>query len=185
MRRYQNRWMQRRREEWIRSHGPCVRCGSWENLEVDHKDHTQKLINISNLWSLAPDNPKRVAELAKCQVLCHVCHVTKTNDSGAQTPPVGERHGLTHLTEGDVRDIRHRRLAGETYRELAERFSTGQTTIKDILRSTELAARRVTGTSSAWSERCVRDAEVIGSTPVCPTRPVPGSPFDYQGGPVV
>jgi hypothetical protein len=124
--------MKRRREEWVLEHGPCVRCGSWEDLEIDHKDHEQKLFNVSGLWSLAANNPRRIAELAKCQVLCHVCHVAKTNDSGVRVAPTGIRHGLTHLTEQDVWDIRRRRAAGETYRELAERFDTGSTAIKDI-----------------------------------------------------
>jgi hypothetical protein len=58
--------------------GPCCKCGSWERLEVDHRNPEEKHLNPRALWSLSPQNPRRIAELAKCQVLCHECHKEKT-----------------------------------------------------------------------------------------------------------
>ena len=43
MRRYQREWMQRRRQAWLAENGPCVRCGSWDRLEVDH---AQQLVGM-------------------------------------------------------------------------------------------------------------------------------------------
>lgn len=78
-REYQRRWIAARREEWIRENGPCASCGIWNSLEVDHIDPKKKLIAVSSLWGMAKTNPKRIAELAKCQVLCTDCHKGKTD----------------------------------------------------------------------------------------------------------
>lgn len=77
---YQLEWMLRRRAQWITENGPCRKCGSSDRLEVDHIDRMAKTLMPARLWSLAPNNPLRVAELAKCQVLCHACHLAKTTD---------------------------------------------------------------------------------------------------------
>lgn len=73
-REYQRRHIAQRRADWLAKNGPCVRCGSWDDLEVDHKDRTKKVSH--NVWSWSA--VRREAELAKCQVLCHPCHVDKT-----------------------------------------------------------------------------------------------------------
>jgi len=77
-REYQRKWMIARRAAWLAEHGPCANCGSSERLEVDHIDRKLKALHVGALWSMAHDNPRRVAELAKCQVLCHACHLLKT-----------------------------------------------------------------------------------------------------------
>jgi 5-methylcytosine-specific restriction endonuclease McrA len=71
LREYQLRWIHARRAAWLAENGPCVRCGSTDQLEVDHRDRREKVMQTRALWSLAPTNPARIAELAKCQVLCH------------------------------------------------------------------------------------------------------------------
>lgn len=63
-----------RRLEWILANGPCSKCGSTSDLEVDHIDRSTKVTH--KVWSWAKD--KRLAELAKCQVLCKKCHLDKT-----------------------------------------------------------------------------------------------------------
>jgi hypothetical protein len=75
---YGRTWQAARRAEWVTANGPCAACGSNEQLEVDHIDPAKKEIAAGRLWTMARTNPKRVAELAKCQVLCHSCHVAKT-----------------------------------------------------------------------------------------------------------
>lgn len=77
-REYQLVWMNRRREAWLVEQGPCTQCGSWNKLEVDHVNPEEKVLNPAKLWSLSPNNPVRIAELAKCQVLCEACHEAKT-----------------------------------------------------------------------------------------------------------
>ena len=57
----------------------CVQCGSTNSLEVDHVDPEQKVTHRIWSWSLQ----RRLAELAKCQILCTDCHKVKTR---AQRP---------------------------------------------------------------------------------------------------
>lgn len=72
---YQNQWMKNRRLQWIATQGgKCVKCGSKEALEVDHIDRAEKVSH--RVWSWC--RIKRMAELAKCQVLCIECHLEKT-----------------------------------------------------------------------------------------------------------
>lgn len=74
---YQRAWIARRRSAWIESQGgACVMCGSTDALEVDHVDPSTKLCNPTKIWSR--NAAFRLAELSKCQVLCHDCHLDKT-----------------------------------------------------------------------------------------------------------
>ncbi len=63
------------REEWLAKEGPCVSCGTWKQLEMDHIKSTDK--EASTVWSWKAE--RREAELAKCQVLCKSCHLRKTS----------------------------------------------------------------------------------------------------------
>ena len=82
MREYQRNWMQSRRQAWIDENGPCKKCGTWDNLEVDHIDPKLKTLRASSLWSRTKE--VRDKELANCQVLCKSCHLQKTL---AERPP--------------------------------------------------------------------------------------------------
>lgn len=73
---YQTTALKRRRREWIAANGPCQHCGSTERLEVDHIDPETRVTHAVWSWSKL----RRDAELAKCQVLCHDCHVKKTRE---------------------------------------------------------------------------------------------------------
>lgn len=72
-----------RRDEWLSENGPCVRCGSWKQLEIDHKNPEEKSPRLggaskratSHIWLWKKED--REAELAKCQVLCNSCHKQK------------------------------------------------------------------------------------------------------------
>lgn len=70
---WQNRWMHKRRDAWLKEHGPCEFCGATENLEVDHIDSSDKFTH--KIWSYRAEI--REAELAKCRVLCRSCHVKR------------------------------------------------------------------------------------------------------------
>lgn len=68
--------MKQRRKEYFDINGPCVRCGSFDNLELDHIDPTEK--EDHKVWSWSEE--RRRIELAKCQVLCESCHLEKTKE---------------------------------------------------------------------------------------------------------
>lgn len=79
-RQYQNRYhrerRQRMRAEWIeQGGGACVQCDSTDGLKIDHIDPEAKSYEISAIWNRAVE--VRVAELAKCQILCRSCHQEK------------------------------------------------------------------------------------------------------------
>lgn len=80
---YMNAWMQKRRMAWIAENGPCRRCGTWDNLQVDHVDRDTKVDH--KVWSWRKE--RREAELVKCQVLCRRCHKIKGEEEGSRIPP--------------------------------------------------------------------------------------------------
>lgn len=88
------KWVARRRAEWLVDKC-CVRCGSKEELEVDHIEPGAKFEH--RVWSWA--KPRMLAELAKCQVLCRTCHDEKTRTDGSLKisthggPGMYENHG--------------------------------------------------------------------------------------------
>lgn len=81
---YHREWVRKRRASFF--HGKCcVKCGSIQRLELDHIDPKTKVTHAIWTWS----EERRNNELAKCQVLCHDCHMTKT---------LAERPKTTHGT---------------------------------------------------------------------------------------
>ena len=71
---YQRNRYKKIRQEWIKNNGPCKKCKSQHNLEVDHIDPSNKISH--RIWSWSEN--RRNAELAKCQVLCKKCHANKS-----------------------------------------------------------------------------------------------------------
>ncbi len=105
-REYARRWKQAVRDKWLAENGPCRRCGGTEALEVDHIDPRQKLEHRIWTWSAK----RRAAELAKCQVLCWVCHrqksVTDRRASRSRcTRPLMERVRCIADTDVDARFV--------------------------------------------------------------------------------
>lgn len=113
--RYQREKVARRRAEWFAANGPCVDCGTSEDLRVDHADAKLKVSHRVFTWSAS----RREAELAKCVVRCHPCHAAKTTRCGEHPSTPGERNGQAKITEDIVRAIRSSslpaRALGETY----------------------------------------------------------------------
>jgi hypothetical protein len=70
---YQRQWMAKRRASYF-ADKTCVICNSTINLELDHIDPNLKISH--RIWSWS--NDRRLAEIAKCQVLCEVHHKVKT-----------------------------------------------------------------------------------------------------------
>ena len=77
---------QQRRQEWLFNNGPCSHCGTWDKLEVDHIDPSTKEYEINRIWQRSQQI--RDYELAKCQVLCNTCHITKSTLEQKAKKPV-------------------------------------------------------------------------------------------------
>ena len=96
---YDRKWRAKRRAAFFDGKS-CVKCGSAENLELDHIDRETKVKHTDHLiWSLS--EPKRLAEIAKCQVLCHGCHAEKTRIENTRFPD----HGLQCFWRGCRCDV--------------------------------------------------------------------------------
>lgn len=54
--------------------GRCAVCASKDRLEIDHVNPKTKISHKIWSWSL----PKLLSELAKCQLLCKDCHISKS-----------------------------------------------------------------------------------------------------------
>ena len=100
-RRYQRLWLRRRRAAWIESQGGvCSNCGDPDRLEIHHTDPKAKVTHRIWSWSHA----RREAELAKCKVLCHDCHVAETRKQyngrpwASMRPKPAKRASLHSLT---------------------------------------------------------------------------------------
>lgn len=120
-RRYQREWLIKRRSEWIAEHGPCVDCGTWRGLQVDHADASSKVTH--RVWSWTAK--RREIELAKCVTRCDPCHKRKSAGEKA----AGEKHGAALLKEKDIPLIR---ASSEPRKVLADRYGVSQETIKSI-----------------------------------------------------
>ncbi len=127
---YQRRWTQRRRLDWLAANGPCVECGSWFDLQVDHIDPATKLNH--NVWSWTKE--RREVELAKCQVLCRPCHAKKT----AKEAVFGEKHGHSVLSTEDVLEVRRRVKAGETMAAVGLDFGVSRKHVWDLVNRTRI-----------------------------------------------
>lgn len=113
-REYQRRWIAKRREQWFTSHGPCIDCGTWESLELDHVDPSLKITH--NVWSWKQE--RREAELAKCVARCEECHAKRTVSqlhtriciNGHDKDITGyDNYGVTYGSCSECRRERHRR----------------------------------------------------------------------------
>ena len=122
-RKYQREWLQARRQAWLAENGPCIDCGSWDNLEVDHVNALEKASH--RVWSWSEE--RRLAELAKCVVRCHPCHREKTISMNETA--CGEKNGWALLSEVDIPVIR---ASTESRRALAERYQVSPETIKTV-----------------------------------------------------
>lgn len=82
MREYMKARIAKRRAEAVKQlGGKCVKCGSSENLEFDHIDRDSKDPRAGghgkgSMWTFS--EKRFQAELVKCQLLCHDCHLAKT-----------------------------------------------------------------------------------------------------------
>jgi len=86
-RRIQREWLANRRAEWLAGKA-CVICGTTNDLEVHHRDRSEKATHRVWSWS----QKRREAELAKCEVRCRRCHF---EDHGYHGSPQRYASGCT------------------------------------------------------------------------------------------
>ena len=114
---------------WFDINGPCVLCGSNEELQLDHIDPQTKISHRIFTWS----EERRLKELAKCRVLCWRCHKKKT----ATEQPKGEQKVGVKLTNQDIIDIRRTYKPGVRgcgYKALAHKYNVSHQTISRIIK---------------------------------------------------
>lgn len=109
-REYQRIYNKEKRENWIKSRGPCKNCESDKNLEIHHLDPNKKR-KIS--WSMNPLWLMR--ELSKCIILCKGCHKIETKKQRIRNLVHGTKTGYDYgcrckeCTEATVKQKQERR----------------------------------------------------------------------------
>lgn len=71
------RYHRRRNDAIEHLGGKCASCGSIDSLEFDHIDPERKSFSLGKAFS-GWKWERVLAELDKCQLLCHTCHKAKT-----------------------------------------------------------------------------------------------------------
>ncbi|MBW3545390.1 MAG: HNH endonuclease [Bacteroidetes bacterium] len=123
---FQRNWMRKRRAEWFNENGPCVQCGSNEDLHIDHIDPFYKISH--RIWSWT--KRKRDSELSKCQVLCKRCHIKKGIVNGDNFNTIG-----AVLSENDILEIKQLlKSLTLTKKEIGLMYGVDHSTISDISR---------------------------------------------------
>ena len=94
--------------------GKCAKCGSTDDLQLDHVDPSTKEFTIAKK-AAGVSEERFLRELAKCQLLCKTCHNLKSiAETGKQ--PVGERHGTISMAT-------HRRCRCEPCLEVRRKYN--------------------------------------------------------------
>lgn len=126
----------RERRQWALQYlgGRCAHCGATENLEIDHIDPSEKLFGLGKGWKMTFE--RLAAELDKCQLLCHGCHVKKCRIDGSYTKNVlqGEQIHQAKLTEDRVREARQLYSEGWTQQRVADRLGVTRGNIGQVVR---------------------------------------------------
>lgn len=136
---YQAEWLRSRRDRGISVlGGACARCGSTDDLEVDHVDPASKdprlrsATGTGTLWSWSWE--RVLAELKKCQLLCRKHHLEKTaSQDGRWFARRGVHNGNAKLSNKDVLRIRASREPAAT---LAAEYGVHRVTIQRIRTAT-------------------------------------------------
>jgi predicted XRE-type DNA-binding protein len=107
-----------RRNAWLLANGPCKKCSSWEQLEMDHidpKTKNRKESRYSKLWKLKES--RRNIELAKCQVLCYNCHNEKSRK---------EKEERIKYDDAIVLEVFNLKTKGLTQKKISEKLGISQ-----------------------------------------------------------
>lgn len=128
-REYQRKWIAKRRKDWFDANGPCVLCGSSDDLELDHIDESTKVTH--NIWSWS--EKRRADELVKCQVLCKICHLEKTKQFGRKLH-LGIPNAICRkLSPLEINQMRLMRDFGASFQKISEKFGIHRTNVARML----------------------------------------------------
>jgi 5-methylcytosine-specific restriction endonuclease McrA len=116
------RYLSRRQQAVLHLGGCCVHCGSTDDLEFDHVNPASKSFQITRMLCKLPW-VALLAELDKCQLLCHPCHRAKSNEE--TTGP--REHGTYQMYHRGKCRCGLCRAAFNTYRR-GWRLRSGRTT---------------------------------------------------------
>ena len=118
---YQRAWLAARRATWFEDK-KCVKCGSTDSLELHHIDPKTKVSH--RVWSWAQARSEK--ELAKCEVLCHECHLPESIEHWKEmysTPLSKKKHGTsTTYTRHGCRCILCKTWRSSKYKRLGTQF---------------------------------------------------------------
>ncbi len=114
---YQNKWMQKRRADWVSQNGPCS-CGSTEKLTLVRKAQSARSSD-SHIWSYS-EGHRRIA-LRDYDVRCAKCAAQIGYDR-LREMHTGKRGNFSTLNHEDVWAIRGRLLGKESLRKIARDF---------------------------------------------------------------
>lgn len=130
-REYAREWIRKRRQAYFFEKS-CVLCGAENRLELDHIDPATKLYAPAALWGMSDSNPKKIAELAKCQILCYDCHLIKSKTEAVK----GINHGQHKLTDKEVISLRTIYATGTiSVRAIADMFNVSRATAHLVIRN--------------------------------------------------
>lgn len=84
----------RKYAEWGRSlkDGPCTDCGTkypWYQMEWDHLPEYEKISNVSLLLTQKRSRQLILDEIAKCELVCVLCHTQRTFERREQAKSGG------------------------------------------------------------------------------------------------
>jgi 5-methylcytosine-specific restriction endonuclease McrA len=122
---YQRLWRAKRRKDWFDANGPCVKCGSFTDLELDHIDESTKVTH--GVWSWS--EKRRSEELAKCQILCKKCHLEKTKKYLHKLKSGGSNPTHRSPSKSLIKKWKTLRAKGLTYRFIGEMYGFPHTTV--------------------------------------------------------
>src|SRR5699024_9816637 len=113
--------------------GPCNKCGSYKDLEVDHINPEEKNMESRSIWTRREEI--RDNELSKCQVLCRDCHIDKTKKENEERGVLfkkGSQNPASKIDKDDVIDIKKRLNTGEAQKSIAKDYPVSRQTISKI-----------------------------------------------------
>jgi len=112
--------------------GKCNKCGSINELQIDHINPKEKSFNIS---ALIRSSRLVGQEIHKCQILCFPCHKQKNKIDGSQNKNRvrGEKANFSKLTNEMVISIRAHVKNGFPIRKLARELKLDRGTIQAII----------------------------------------------------
>lgn len=123
---YHREWMRARRAAYFAGKC-CAECGSIQRLELDHIDPATKVYAPASLWGMSDRNPRKRAELAKCQVLCYDCHLEKSRRDWDRS---GVKNPQYRWTDDQIREIHAARVNGDIYRVIGERMGASKSAVR-------------------------------------------------------